>query len=78
MYAAWQNGASAETKARLQHKFQKLDRKLQDTFPKFFYKQKVIEEMALVAENIHDKIQSSLRLLKTIEEGGGRASRARL
>ena len=41
--------------------FKKLDQKLQDTFPKFYYKQKVIEEMALVAENIHDKIQSSLR-----------------
>src|SRR5436305_2843806 len=37
--------------------FKKLDKKLQETFPRFFYKQKVIEEMALVAENIHDKIQ---------------------
>ena len=71
LYAQWQNGASAETKARLQHKYQKLDRKLQDAFPQFFYKQKVIEEMALVAENIYDKLQSSVRLLKTIEEGEG-------
>ena len=43
--------------------FQKLDRKLQDRFGKFFYKQKVIEEMALVAENIHDKFQSSLEAI---------------
>jgi RNA polymerase primary sigma factor len=44
-------------------KFKKIDKKLQDSFPKFYYKQKVIEEMALVAENIHDKIQSSLRTI---------------
>jgi RNA polymerase primary sigma factor len=44
-------------------KFKKVDKKLQDSFPKFYYKQKVIEEMALVAENIHDKIQTSLRTI---------------
>jgi len=47
--------------------FKKLDKKLQDTFPKFFYKQKVIEEMALVAENIQDKIQMSLRAIYDLE-----------
>ncbi len=44
-------------------RFKKLDRKLQSAFAKFFYKQKVIEEMALVAENIHDKLEASLRPL---------------
>jgi len=34
---------------------QRLDRKLQRVYPGFCCKQKVIEEMALVAENIHDK-----------------------
>jgi 3-polyprenyl-4-hydroxybenzoate decarboxylase len=29
--------------------------------PKFYYKQKVVEEMSLVADNIHDKFQTSLR-----------------
>ncbi len=48
--------------------FKKLDRKLQASFPKFFYKQKVVEEMALVAENIHDRIQATLRLLKETED----------
>ena len=38
-----------------------------DTFPKFFYKQKVIEEMVLVADNIHDKIQASLRAITELE-----------
>jgi RNA polymerase primary sigma factor len=44
--------------------FRKLDKKLQDSFPKFYFKQKVIEEMALVAENIHDNFRNSLRTLQ--------------
>ena len=47
--------------------FKKADKKLQDSFPKFFFKQKVIEEMALVAENIHDKIQTSLRSVAELD-----------
>ena len=41
-----------------------LDAKLQASFSKFFFKHKVVEEMVLVAENIHDKVQSSLHLIK--------------
>jgi RNA polymerase primary sigma factor len=63
------NGAPNKTKReRALGEFRKVDKKLQDSFPKFFFKQKVIEEMALVAENIHDKIQSSLRTIKEFEE----------
>jgi RNA polymerase primary sigma factor len=43
--------------------FRRCDQKLQAVFPKFFYKQKVMEETALVAENIHDKFQFSLQSL---------------
>ncbi|HWI58891.1 MAG TPA: RNA polymerase sigma factor region1.1 domain-containing protein, partial [Bacillota bacterium] len=66
-YAAGQTESSAAGREKLQAEFKKLDRKLQNYFPKFFYKQKVIEEMAMVAENIHDKFQMSLRLLKDLE-----------
>jgi len=63
-YAAWQNSekpkSSTNKPARL---FKKLDGKLQRAFNRFFYKQKVIEEMALVADNIHDKFQASLRII---------------
>ena len=69
-YAQWQNCASGAKRDRLHARFQKLDRQLQNAFGKFFYKQKVIQEMALVAENIHDKIQSSLRLIQELEAGG--------
>jgi RNA polymerase primary sigma factor len=63
-YARWQNCASGAKGARLHAHFQKLDRQLQTTFGQFFYKQKVVEEMALVAENIRDKIQSGLRFIQ--------------
>jgi RNA polymerase primary sigma factor len=62
-YAAWQTCANKGKKDKCFSEFRKLDKKLQDTFHQFYYKQKVIEEMALVAENIHDKIQMSLRTI---------------
>jgi len=50
--------------------FKKLDERLQRTFTKFFYKQRVIEEMALVADNIHDKVQLSHRTIAAMQEHG--------
>jgi len=62
-YSAWQGAPNKAKRDKSQIEFKKLDKKLQDSFPKFFFKQKVIEEMALVAENIHDKIQTSVRTI---------------
>jgi len=67
-YAAWQSAPNKTKRDKKTQEFKKNDRKLQDTFAKFYYKQKVIEEMALVAENIHDKVQSSLRIIQESEE----------
>ena len=64
----WQKATNKTKREKLLAEFKKLDRKLQDLFPSFFYKQKVIEEMALVAENIHDKIQTSLRAIQEWEK----------
>ena len=66
-YATWQSAPRAK-REKLRANFHKLDHKLQASFPKFYYKQKVIEEMALVAENIHDKIQASLRAIDEFEK----------
>ncbi len=66
-YARWQEPAKPVTKDKHFKEFKKLDKKLQDTFAKFFYKQKVIEEMILVTQNIHDKIQASLRMIGEME-----------
>ena len=67
-YAQWQELASAATNGNLLHDgFRKLDGRLQQTFPGFCYKHKVLEEMALVAENVHDKFQASVRLVQELE-----------
>jgi RNA polymerase primary sigma factor len=66
-YADWQK-ASKANKDRTFESFKKLDKRLQGNFGKFCYKQKVIEEMMLVTENIHDKIQASVRAIQELEK----------
>jgi len=67
LYAASQSAANKAKKDKAHTAFHKADEKLQRSFSKFFYKQKVIEEMALVSDNIHDKIQVSLRTIHDME-----------
>jgi RNA polymerase primary sigma factor len=57
----WRDAHQSAKRNREHDEFLKLDKKLQALFPKFCFKQKVNEEIALVAENIHDKLQYSLR-----------------
>jgi RNA polymerase primary sigma factor len=67
LYAEWQSSQNKAKKEKTFASFHKADQKLQRSFPKFYYKQKVIEEMALVADNIHDKIQISLRAIQELD-----------
>jgi RNA polymerase primary sigma factor len=66
-YLKWQNGAGRTKRGRAHNHFRRIDQRLQVMLPRFLFKQKVIEEMALVAENIHDKIQFSLGLIREQE-----------
>jgi RNA polymerase primary sigma factor len=66
-YVQWQASAAGPKRDRLYARYQKCDRKLQKLFGEFYYKQKVIDEVALVADNIRDKIEASLRLIKQLE-----------
>src|SRR5579862_5857138 len=66
-YFAWQKALQKGRKERLQRELKKLGAKLQESFQKFFYKQKVVEEMIVVAGNVHEKFQSSLRHLQELE-----------
>ena len=66
-YTAWRHAHGKAAAARALTAFKQADRQLQALFPKFCFKQKVVEEMALVAENIHDKLQYSLRALAESE-----------
>src|SRR6185369_12112609 len=67
LYHAWHRAAQGSRREKAAAAFQKLDKKLQDTFPKFFYKQRVLEDMIVVAGNIHEKFQSSLRRVQELE-----------
>jgi len=62
-FIGWRNASGKTQRARATKGLPKLTGKLEASFPKFHFKHKVIEEMALVAENIHDKIQSSRRVI---------------
>jgi RNA polymerase primary sigma factor len=66
-YAHLATAGGKSKRDQLQASFKKADAKLQKSFPKFYYKQKVIEEMALVAENIYDKFQTGLRTIQELE-----------
>jgi RNA polymerase primary sigma factor len=66
-YFAWQKAQQKGRKEKLHRELKKMALKVQEMFPKFFYKQKVAEEMIVVAGNIHEKFQASLRLLQELE-----------
>ncbi|MBT5926565.1 MAG: RNA polymerase sigma factor RpoD [Verrucomicrobia bacterium] len=67
-YAAWQKVTSQKAQQKNHDEFLKADKKLQNMFSKFYFKQKVIEEMTLVTENIFEKIHASLNLIKDLEK----------
>lgn len=66
-YAAVLKSAQKGRKEKLLKEFAKMSQKLQEMFPKFAYKQKVIEEMIVVAGNIHEKLQTSSRHIQELE-----------
>jgi RNA polymerase primary sigma factor len=66
-YAKLRKGACSE---EFLAKYRKLNRKLQASFPRFCFKQKVMEELVIVAENIHDKMQSCLWSIRDLEIQG--------
>jgi len=66
-FTAWREARVKARRQRTSRAFKRANQKLQDAFPQFCFKYKVSEEMALVAENIHDKLQYSLRALADAE-----------
>ncbi len=74
-YFAWQKAQQKGRKETVERELKKLSAKLQETFAKFYYKQKVVEEMIVVAGNIHEKFQASLRHLQDLETQRNTAER---
>ena len=66
-YFGWQKAQQKGRREKLERELKKLSAKLQDTFQKFYYKQKVVEEMIVVAGNIHEKFLAGARHLAELE-----------
>jgi RNA polymerase primary sigma factor len=66
-YFAWQKAQQKGRKEKITRELKKMSAKLQEFFARFFYKQKVVEEMIVVAGNIHEKFQASLRHIQDLE-----------
>jgi RNA polymerase primary sigma factor len=66
-FALWKKGSSPAVHQRHSKALQKLERRLQTFFPKFFFKQKVIEDLHAVAANVHEKFQGVLRQIPELE-----------
>ena len=66
-YFQWHKAQQKGRKEALEKELKKMGIKLQELFQHFFYKQKVVEEMIVVAGNIHEKFQASLRHLQDLE-----------
>jgi RNA polymerase primary sigma factor len=66
-YESWRKIATPGRREKVLVQLKKLDRKLQEAFPKFFYKQRVLEDMIVVAGNVHEKIQASGRRVQELE-----------
>jgi RNA polymerase primary sigma factor len=66
-YFGWQKAQQKGRKEKLARDLKKASLKLQDMFAKFYYKQKVVEEMIVVAGNVHEKFLVSLRHVQELE-----------
>jgi RNA polymerase primary sigma factor len=66
-YVTWQKASQKGRKERARRELGKLSTKLQEFFPRFAYKQKVVEEMIVVAGNVHEKFKASWRLIQEME-----------
>jgi RNA polymerase primary sigma factor len=66
-YALWKKALSGGRRKELFAELQKLESRLQATFPKFFYKQKMVEDIVVVAGNLQAKFQAGLKRIQEFE-----------
>jgi RNA polymerase primary sigma factor len=66
LYSHWRESAEGKARGDALARFQKASQSLQRQLPKFFFKHKVVEEMAVVADNILEKIQFCLHCLQEL------------
>src|SRR5436190_11764620 len=74
-YDAWLHG-TGKRKTRIFSDLQKLDKKLQVTFARFYFKPKVLEEMIVVADNVHERMASCLSKLEHLKRSHAASAHA--
>ncbi len=71
-YITWRDAPAGAAKAARWKAFKKWNEKMRQMFPKFCYKQNIIKEIALVSENVLEKMQISMNsLLRDRNEASG-------
>jgi RNA polymerase primary sigma factor len=67
-YATWRAGGGSRRHERFVASTHKLERTLQATFPKFCYKQKIVEDLVAVAGNVREKFKTVIRRIQELED----------
>src|SRR5882672_527602 len=66
-YAKWQNLAPSAHRKKLFQELERIEKKLRASFPKFCYKQKVLEDIVVIAGNIQEKFKACTARIKDLE-----------
>jgi len=66
-YGSWQKLAQPGRREKLWAEVRNWTSDSRNIFPKFFFKQRVLEDMIVVAGNVHEKFKSSLRRIEELE-----------
>jgi RNA polymerase primary sigma factor len=66
-FAAQQEVLTPGCRQELAVKFRKLDQKLRDTFPKFFYNQRILDDLVVVAGNVHREFKAGVECIQELK-----------
>jgi RNA polymerase primary sigma factor len=69
-YERWQTGTSKAEREQSLVEFRRLDKKVEELLPEFAYKQKVLEDMLVVAVNIHERLRATAVRIEEVKAQG--------
>ena len=66
-FASWQHATNNTQRSGLLYRLKRFEKRLQAAFPGFRYKQRVLDEMMLVVENVREKLQAGMKTIEQLE-----------
>jgi RNA polymerase primary sigma factor len=66
-FAEWRKAPTEGGRAKARAELTRLNAKLQESFAEFCYQPRVLDDLTLVANNVHEKLQASLRVLNDLK-----------